>query len=128
MATLVIVGSDALELAEYRAFCRAAHHDVLSAMCAEEALGFCKRERPDLVIADIWKPGIGGCAFIKQVRALSAAPIMVMSRRAGREATVSALRAGADTYVVKPVGGCELVARVNAALRRWRPGVVPVYS
>jgi two-component system, OmpR family, response regulator len=71
------------------------------------------------LIIDIGLPGIDGVAYIRKIRATGCTlPILVLSARGNWEEKVAGLNAGADDYVVKPVRAEELVARLQALLRR----------
>lgn len=79
-----------------------------------------KARTPDLVVLDLGLPGIGGLEVLKQLRATSDLPVIVLSGRSDRSDRIVGLELGADDYVVKPFDPRELVARVNAVLRRGR--------
>lgn len=76
---------------------------------------------PDLVLADVMMPGrLDGFGLLRTLRADPATetlPVMLLSARAGPEARIEGLEAGADEYMVKPFGARELLARIDAALR-----------
>jgi two-component system KDP operon response regulator KdpE len=74
--------------------------------------------RPDVILLDLALPDMEGIRIIRHVRAEAATPIVVLSVRDDERGKVSALDAGADDYVTKPVGMAELDARLRAALRR----------
>lgn len=74
--------------------------------------------KPDLVILDLGLPDGSGIGFIRDVRAWSNVPILVLSARTEEHDKVAALDGGADDYLSKPFGVAELLARVRAALRR----------
>ena len=74
--------------------------------------------KPDLVVLDLGLPDGDGVDFIREMRAWSAAPIVVLSARAEETDKIQALDAGADDYLSKPFGIGELLARVRASLRR----------
>jgi two-component system KDP operon response regulator KdpE len=78
--------------------------------------------KPDLVILDLGLPDGDGTDFIREVRAWSMVPIVVLSARVEEHDKVAALDAGADDYLVKPFGVAELLARVRATLRRHLRG------
>ena len=79
--------------------------------------------KPDLVVLDLGLPDGNGVDFIRDVRAWSSVPVIVLSARVDERDKIEALDAGADDYLTKPFGVGELLARVRAALRRQRqPG------
>jgi len=78
--------------------------------------------RPDLVVLDLGLPDADGLDFIRDLRAWSEIPIVVLSARSAEEEKVAALDAGADDYLTKPFGAAELLARVRAHLRRHARG------
>lgn len=77
--------------------------------------------KPDMLIVDLGLPDRDGVDFIRDYRAWSSAPILVLSARAQEANKVTALDAGADDYLTKPFGVSELLARVRALLRRRAP-------
>ena len=76
--------------------------------------------KPDLLVVDLGLPDGDGTALIREVRAWSAVPIIVLSARAAENDKIAALDAGADDYLTKPFGVRELLARVRATIRRHR--------
>jgi signal transduction histidine kinase len=87
------------------------------------ALAACTRDPPDLVLTDVMMPGMDGFQLLDRLRAdatLKEIPVIVLSARAGEDARVEGVEAGADDYVVKPFAARELVARVRAHLRLAR--------
>lgn len=74
--------------------------------------------KPDLAILDLGLPDRDGVEFIREVRAFSGLPILVLSARAEEASKVEALDAGADDFLTKPFGVAELSARLRAMLRR----------
>jgi two-component system KDP operon response regulator KdpE len=74
--------------------------------------------QPDLVVLDLGLPDGDGADFIRDLRAWSDIPIIVLSARTTESDKVGALDAGADDYLTKPFGAAELLARVRAQLRR----------
>src|SRR3982750_743944 len=74
--------------------------------------------RPDLVILDVNMPELDGWAVLERIRDMSEVPVLMLTARGDELERVRGLQAGADDYVVKPFGKQELVARVNALLRR----------
>jgi PAS domain S-box-containing protein len=85
---------------------------------ALEAAG--RRNPPDLILSDVMMPGLDGLALVRRLRAdlrMEYVPLILLSARAGEEARVEGLAAGADDYMVKPFSARELVARVEGSLR-----------
>jgi two-component system KDP operon response regulator KdpE len=99
----------------------ASGYAIEEARNGEEALR-AVRERPaDLVLLDINMPGIGGIEACRRIRStVPSAGILMITVRDGEEDTVEALEAGADDYITKPFRVRELMARLNAVLRRAR--------
>ena len=76
---------------------------------------------PDLVVLDVSMPDFDGWQTLERIRDLSDVPVMMVTARGAELERVRGLQAGADDYLVKPFGRQELVARVQALLRRARP-------
>ncbi len=76
---------------------------------------------PDLVILDLMLPGTDGLTLCRQIRATSSAGILILTAKGDQSDRVIGLELGADDYLTKPFGLPELVARVRAILRRYRP-------
>jgi DNA-binding response OmpR family regulator len=78
--------------------------------------------RPDLVVLDVSMPELDGWNVLDRIRDMSAIPVLMLTARGDELERVRGLQAGADDYVVKPFGKQELVARVQALLRRASQG------
>jgi two-component system, OmpR family, KDP operon response regulator KdpE len=76
--------------------------------------------KPDLIVLDLGLPDGDGVGFIRDLRAWSNVPVIVLSARTSEDDKVNALDAGADDYLTKPFGVSELLARVRASTRRQR--------
>ncbi|MEV0216551.1 ATP-binding protein [Micromonospora sp. NPDC050695] len=88
-----------------------------------QALDAIRRDPPDVVLTDVMMPVLDGFDLIRELRAdpsTRTLPVLVLSARAGEEASVAGLSLGADDYLVKPFAAAELIARVRAAIRRAR--------
>jgi two-component system KDP operon response regulator KdpE len=111
--------------AEIRRFVRqaleAAGYRVAEAETLRRGLVEAGTRRPDLVVLDLGLPDGDGVDFIREMRAWSSTPIVVLSARTEERDKVEALDAGADDYLTKPFGVDELLARVRASLRRGGP-------
>ncbi|MFG1881641.1 ATP-binding protein [Micromonospora sp. NPDC049102] len=91
-----------------------------------QALDAIHREPPDLVLTDVMMPVLDGFDLVRRLRADPATrtlPVLVLSARAGEEASVAGLSLGADDYLVKPFAAAELIARIRTAIRRARTEV-----
>jgi len=97
-----------------------AGHDVVEAPDGNDGLKRFYAEKPDLVILDVQMPGLDGWGVLERIRELSEVPVIMLTARAEELDKVRGLRAGADDYVTKPFGRQELLARVEAHLRRSR--------
>jgi DNA-binding response OmpR family regulator len=99
-------------------------HAGMAVECVEDgdrALRKVRFERPDAVVLDLMLPGLDGWQVLRELRAGGTeCPIVVVSARASEQDKVQVLKMGADDYVAKPFGMSELVARVEAVLRRSR--------
>jgi signal transduction histidine kinase len=85
-----------------------------------QALAAIRRQRPDLVLADVMMPELDGFDLLRALRADPATatlPVILLSARAGEEATVEGLEAGADDYLVKPFSARSVLTRVAARLQ-----------
>jgi two-component system KDP operon response regulator KdpE len=95
--------------------------EVFPAASAAEALDSAALQRPDAAIVDLVLPDGDGVQVCRSLRDWSDMPILVLSVVGEEGEKVRALNAGADDYVTKPFGSSELIARLNAALRRAAP-------
>jgi DNA-binding response OmpR family regulator len=77
---------------------------------------------PDLVLLDVNMPELDGWQTLERIRDVSDVPVVMLTARAGELEKVRGLKAGADDYVTKPFGRQELLARVDAVLRRAATG------
>lgn len=91
---------------------------VVTATDGDEAIQVFNRERPDLVLLDIMMPLKDGWAVCRELREVSAVPIIMLTAKEAEADKIKGLEMGADDYVTKPFSPKELVARVRAALRR----------
>jgi two-component system KDP operon response regulator KdpE len=101
-----------------RVILREAGFEVLPAATAREALDSAAVQPPDAAIVDLVLPDRDGVEVCRSLREWSEMPILVLSVVGEETEKVRALNAGADDYVTKPFGPSELIARLNAVLRR----------
>ena len=91
---------------------------VLLAADGRTGLRAVHAEKPDALVLDIGLPGLDGWQVLARVRDLSDVPVLLLTAHGAEAEKVRGLRAGADDYLTKPFGNAELVARVQALLRR----------
>jgi two-component system, OmpR family, KDP operon response regulator KdpE len=94
---------------------------VSAATTAAEAIKAIATQAPDLVLLDLGLPDLDGKDVIRQARAFSRVPIIIVSARDREAEKIEALDLGADDYVNKPFGIGELLARIRTALRHHNP-------
>jgi len=118
-ARRVLVCDDELQiLRALKVVLRDAGFEVAAVATAKEALDAAAVRPPDAAIIDLMLPDGSGVEVCRQLRSWSEMPIVVLSAIGDEDQKVEALEAGADDYVTKPFGPRELVARLNAVLRR----------
>ena len=100
-------------------------YDVRPAFSGSEAVLWAEQYEYDLVLLDLMLPGLTGEEFIAQMRRKKTMPILVLSAKAGLEDRVNVLRLGADDFIPKPFDNAEVLARVEAQLRRYRQFSAP---
>lgn len=119
-ATILIVEDEASIRTVARAYLEQAGYRVLLAETGPAGLDLARRERPDLVILDLNLPGMDGMEVAARLREESDVFILILTARSEEADRVAGLRIGADDYLTKPFSPRELVARVEAILRRRR--------
>jgi PAS domain S-box-containing protein len=133
----VLVADDNADMREYLVrLLRTAGYEVEAVNDGQLALERVRAELPDLVVSDVMMPGLDGLELVAALRTDSrtaAVPVLLLSARAGQEASIEGLHAGADDYLVKPFAAAELLARVRANVElarlrnhhaRWRTALV----
>ena len=119
MSQRILVCDDEMQIRRaLRVVLKDAGFEVVETADAEEALDAASVKPPDAAIIDLILPDGDGVEVARSIRSWSEMPILVLSAVGEEEQKVRALEAGADDYVTKPFGPRELVARLNAALRR----------
>jgi two-component system KDP operon response regulator KdpE len=122
LTRVLVVDDEPQILRALRIILRDAGFEVLQAGSVEEALDAAALRPPAAAIVDLVLPDGDGIEVTRSLRTWSKMPIIVLSAVGEEEEKVRALEAGADDYVTKPFGPRELVARLQAALRRADPG------
>lgn len=103
-------------------------YKVLAAGNGLEAMAFFNTESVDLVIVDLMMPHMDGLEVIRRIRQASQVPVVVLSALDEEADKIRALNLGADDYLTKPFGVGELLARIQAVMRRSRWGGQPAGS
>lgn len=97
-------------------------YEVEVAVDGADALARMATWKPDVVVLDLIMPNLDGFEVVRDARAWTEVPIIVLSARGRFDDKVTALDLGADDYITKPFGIEELEARIRAILRRTQPG------
>lgn len=118
---MLLIDSDRDVVDVLRSHLVARDFSVLVSATGADAIELLDREEPDVALVDLTLPCGDGLELCRTMRARSPLGIIVVSARHGENDKVRALNLGADDYVTKPFGVEELVARINATLRRSRP-------
>ena len=119
----VLIVDDNADMRAYLGRLLGARWEVETAQDGVAALERIRQSVPDLVIADVMMPVLDGFGLLKAIRttpAFEKLPVMLLSARAGEEASSEGLRAGADDYVIKPFSARDLLARVESRLAQAR--------
>jgi PAS domain S-box-containing protein len=117
----VLVADDNADMRNYVRRLLGDRYHVTVAADGKEALAGAKKHPPTLILSDVMMPEMDGFALLRAVRAdpvLAGIPVVLLSARAGEEATLDGIRAGADDYLIKPFSARELLARVEAQIER----------
>ena len=133
----VLVADDNADMREYLTrLLRAAGYDVDAVTDGQQALQAVRANPPALVVSDVMMQRLDGLALVAALRKdprTALVPVLLLSARAGQEASIEGLQAGADDYLVKPFAAAELLARVRANIElarlrshhaRWRTALV----
>jgi len=118
MKTILVADDKASVRNLVRDYLEAEGFRAVIAADGREALYAARHEKPDLILLDIMMPEMSGYDFIKAYRKESQTPIILLTAKLDETDKVLGLELGADDYVTKPFGMKELVARINAVLRR----------
>jgi signal transduction histidine kinase/DNA-binding response OmpR family regulator len=117
----ILIADDNADMRDYLVRLLAARFHVHAVSTGDAALLAAIERRPDVVVSDVMMPGLDGfqlVAALRQREETRTLPVILLSARAGHEASVDGLRAGADDYLVKPFSARELMARIDGQLMR----------
>ncbi|HEX7667989.1 MAG TPA: ATP-binding protein, partial [Polyangiaceae bacterium] len=113
----ILVADDNADMREYLVRLLSPYWAVDAVADGEAALALARKTPPDLILSDVMMPGMDGFALLRALRASPATraiSVILLSARAGEEATVEGLEAGADDYLLKPFSARELLTRVRS--------------
>ncbi|MFZ0079342.1 MAG: response regulator transcription factor [Trebonia sp.] len=115
----MLVVEDERKLRDFiRSYLERAGFTVLSTGSGAEAISMAMAAAPDLVVLDLGLPDVPGETVARELRTMSAVPILMLTAKAAEEDRIRGLELGADDYVTKPFSPRELTLRVQAILRR----------
>ena len=120
----IVIADDNADMRSYLThLLQAAGFEVDAQPDGAAALAACRARPPDALLSDVSMPGLDGYALLERLRAdedTAVIPVLLLSGRAAEDERIAGLAAGADDYLVKPLGRRELVARVEGAVRLAR--------
>ena len=119
MARRILLADDNADMRQYIRNILAPEFEIEAVGDGVEALKAIGNRAPDLVLTDVMMPELDGFGLLKALRGnerTRAIPVVMLSARAGEEARVEGIEAGADDYLVKPFNARELIARVRVNL------------
>jgi two-component system KDP operon response regulator KdpE len=123
---ILIVDDEPHLVRAVRMYLELQHFTVFGVHSGEEALAAMRDKLPDLVVLDVRMPGLDGFETLEQLRRISEAPVIMLTARGDEDQKVRGLALGADDYITKPFSQRELLARIQAVLRRAeQPALVP---
>ena len=121
MPDTILVVDDEEPIAEILEYTlRKAGYETEAAYDGEKALSLFKTLQPDLILLDIMLPGRNGIEVCEQIRQESAIPVLMLTAKDAEDDVVEGLNAGADDYITKPFSPREVLARIEAQLRRTK--------
>ena len=122
-ASVILMADDNADMREYVSGLLGGRFQLIQAGTGKAALAEAERSLPDLVLTDVMMPEMDGFALLAALRqnpATRSVPVIMLSARAGEEARIDGIDAGADDYLTKPFSARELLARVDAQLKLAR--------
>lgn len=126
VAQRVLLVDDERKLVEgLAAYFRQAGFETLAAYDGRAALDLARREQPDLIVLDLMLPQVDGIEVCRQIRRVSAVPIIMLTARVEEADMLIGLELGADDYIAKPFSPREVLARARAVLRRTNGALQP---
>jgi two-component system response regulator VicR len=118
MKSILLVEDELVISRVLKAYLKKAGYQVWQADDGMEAIRLFDEKKPDLVLLDVMLPGRSGWEILQDIREKSACPVIMMTALGQTDQKLKGLNQGADDYITKPFVAEEVVARVNAVLRR----------
>jgi len=118
---LLVVDDEIRILNFLRSNLRALGYEVVTASNGREALEQFHASQPDIILLDIVMPEMNGFDVLKEIRGFSKVPVIFLSAKGNERDRITGLDMGADDYISKPFSPDELVSRIEAVMRRFRP-------
>ncbi|HET7896545.1 MAG TPA: ATP-binding protein, partial [Flavisolibacter sp.] len=116
----LLLADDNIDMRDYLRRLLSASYDVTAVSNGREALRSAQKIKPDLVLSDVMMPEMDGFELVKQLKenpSTQNIPVILLSARAGEEATIEGLQTGADDYLVKPFSARELLSRIDSNIK-----------
>ena len=127
----ILFADDNADMREYVSRLLRTRYDVQTVPDGLAALDAVKAHRPDVVLTDVMMPNVDGFELLQAIRAnpqTRTLPVILLSARAGEEASIEGMEAGADDYLVKPFNARELLARIGAHLEMAQLRTEHIYA
>ena len=116
--TILAIDDDLAQLRIIDLTLSAANYKIISAVDGEQGLRLFNEQQPDLIVLDVMMPNMDGWEVCYRIRQVSTVPIIFLTGRQTADDKISGLKIGADDYLIKPFTTDDLLARVDAVLRR----------
>ncbi|HET7896863.1 MAG TPA: ATP-binding protein, partial [Flavisolibacter sp.] len=116
----LLLADDNIDMREYLRRLLSASYEVTAVANGREALLSAQKTKPDLILSDVMMPEMDGFELVKRLKenpATQNIPVILLSARAGEEATIEGLQTGADDYLVKPFSARELLSRIDSNIK-----------
>ena len=120
MTSVLLIDDDITMTEMLRAVLEPQAFQVMTAHTGEDGIDVARKSNPDVVVLDLYMPGMDGWQVCKAIREFSKVPILVLSALSKPETVAQALDKGADDFLIKPVPSGVLIAHLNNLLRRSR--------
>ncbi len=125
MAKILVIDDEPSIVNLVTAYLKPEGYEVFTAADGNAGLKAARAYKPDLIVLDLMLPGLDGLQVLSQLRRESNVYVILLTAKTEETDRIVGLSVGADDYVSKPFSPRELVARIQAALRRLQPGSVP---